>query len=389
MTFRSTLAMVAVAAIALSACAPSESPAPSGSPAASGGTGSPGASPGGSPGGSPEPTLAATKVTVRIGPVTNAEFAGYVAARVLGYYDDEGLAVELVNTDPASRSYAAGTGPELTIADVADVLRARERGSDLVDIAQVFQRSGTAIMTWKADGLASACDLGGKSIGLWPAPADLEVRARLMACNLGSVGFTAVIQGHDVSGFLAHTVDAVEARVYDEYARVLEATNPQTKAQFAVDDLALFSADTDKTATLKDAIFARAGWLKEAGNRDIAVSFVRASIRGWVYCRDHQDDCVQFVTAANASLGTSHQRWMLNEVNGLIWPSPSGIGVVDAALWEQTVTLALGGGVIAARPGADAADGSIVTDAVALLTDLDLNATDFRKGEVAVAPDGK
>ena len=40
-------------------------------------------------------------------------------------------------------------GPEFTIAWVPKVLQAREAGSDLVDIAQVFQRSGTLSVSWK------------------------------------------------------------------------------------------------------------------------------------------------------------------------------------------------------------------------------------------------
>jgi NitT/TauT family transport system substrate-binding protein len=33
---------------------------------------------------------------------------------------------------------------------------------------------------------------------------------------------------------------------------------------------------------------------------------------------------------------------MMNEVNKLIWPSPAGVGVIDPALWDQTVTVATG-----------------------------------------------
>ena len=38
---------------------------------------------------------------------------------------------------------------------------------------------------------------------------------------------------------------------------------------------------------LQDAIFARKAWLDEGNNRDIAVRFVRASLKGWIYCRDN------------------------------------------------------------------------------------------------------
>ncbi|HJW22693.1 MAG TPA: ABC transporter substrate-binding protein [Candidatus Limnocylindrales bacterium] len=388
MKVRSVLAMVAAAAIAVAACSPSESPGPSGSPAASG---SPSQSPGPSSSGSPAPSQALTKVSVNIGPVTNAEFAGYVAAQVLGYYSDQGLDVSLVHSDPATRSYVGTSGPEFTIADVPDVLAAREHGSDLVDIAQIFQRSGTVLMTWKKDAFSGPCGLAGKKVGLWPAPADLEIVARFKSCSppLASSGYTRVDTGHDVTAFLSHAVDAIEASTWAEEAKVLEATNPKTNAQYTTDDLALFGPTDGKPATLHDGIFARAGWLKGTGNRDLAVAFVEASIQGWIYCRDHQDDCVQFVTKANPSLGTTDQRWMLNGINPLIWPSAKGIGVVDPDQWQQTITLALDNGVISASPSADAKDDTIVADAAAALSDQDLIAANFQTGVVAVAPGGQ
>ena len=32
---------------------------------------------------------------------------------------------------------------------------------------------------------------------------------------------------------------------------------------------------------------------------------------------------------------------MMNEINALIWPSPDGIGILDADLWQQTVEISL------------------------------------------------
>src|SRR3989304_1127006 len=75
---------------------------------------------------------------------------------------------------------------------------------------------------------------------------------------------------------------------------------------------------------LQDALFARASLLAEGNNRDVAVRFVRASLKGWIYCRDHAADCVQYTTDAGSTLGAGHQAWMMNEVNALLWPRPDG-----------------------------------------------------------------
>ncbi len=50
------------------------------------------------------------------------------------------------------------------------------------------------------------------------------------------------------------------------------------------------------------------------------------------------------------TLGESHMQWQLNEINKLIWPSPAGVGVLDQALWDQTVAVAVEGEIITEPP---------------------------------------
>ncbi|HXI45119.1 MAG TPA: ABC transporter substrate-binding protein [Candidatus Acidoferrales bacterium] len=383
---RTWFAVAAAAAIAVSACSPSESPAPSGSPGATAG---PSASPGASGEASGPPI---DHVRLQLDGPVDAEFAGYIAAQALGYYDAEGVAVDLVpgggSVDPVAAG-SATSGPEFTIAWVPQVLAAREHSSDLVDIAQVFQRSGTALVAWASSNLKTPCDLKGQAVGVWAAPADLEVTSMLTGCSLTAADYTAVPIDRDASQLLGKGVDAIQALTWDQEALVLEATNPATGKQYTIDDITVFSANENRNATLQDAIFARAAWLKVAANRDIATRFVRAATRGWIYCREHQEDCVQFVLKATTGLGTTHQRWMLNEVNSLIWPSADGIGAIDPVLWQQTINLSMTAGLITKLPGIDAYDDTIVSDVAASLADQDLTATDYVKVPVGLAPGGK
>jgi NitT/TauT family transport system substrate-binding protein len=99
-------------------------------------------------------------------------------------------------------------------------------------------------------------------------------------------------------------------------------------------------------------------WIGEEGNEEIAEKFLRATFKGWMFCRDNFDACVDHVLAAGPTLGEGHMRWQLNEINGLIWPSPNGIGVMDTALWDQTVDVAIEGSVLTGPP----ADGAYRAD---------------------------
>ena len=109
---------------------------------------------------------------------------------------------------------------------------------------------------------------------------------------------------------------------------------------------------------LQDGVFTTEEWLKDAKNQDIAARFLRASFKGWMFCRDNPDKCVDYVLEQGPALPRGHQTWMMNEVNALIWPSTAGIGQMDAAIFDQTAQIAQQFGIIKNPPTA----GAYVTD---------------------------
>ena len=393
-------ALIATVAIVFAACTGSSTPAPASQTPASvaPSTGASGSTASVAPSAS-KAAPASVKLQLQWAP--QAQFGGYFAADKQGYYKAENLTVTLVPGGPTVVPQVEGSktdGPEFTISWVPKVLEAREAKtpSDLVDIAQVFQRSGTLSVTWKADGIDDPCKLAGKKVGVWDFGNEYEVTAGLLTCGLTpglenggdpTKQYQKVIQAFDMKAFLAHEISAGEAMIYNEYAQVLESTNAETGALYKPEDLAPINWNDYRVAMLQDAIFARKAWLDASGNRDIAVRFVRASLRGWIYCRDHPDDCVQYSTDAGSQLGAGHQKWMMNEVNALVWPSPLGVGVIDPVFWQQTVKVAKNSGIIKNPPSIDAYTTDIVKEALAGITD-ETTGKDYKKGTVEVTAGG-
>ena len=329
-----------------------------------------------------------------------AQFAGYFAADKQGYYTAENLTVEFLAGGPTIAPHQVGSaqdGPEFTISWVPKVLEAREAGSDLVDIAQIFQRSGTLSVAWKDSGIDDICKAAGKKVGAWDFGNEFEVTAGLQInCALTpglenngdpATQYQKVTQTFDMVAFLNKEIDLAEAMIYNEYAQVLEATNPATGELYKPEDLNVFDWNDYRSSMLQDAIFAREAWLNEEGNRDVAVRFVRASLKGWMYCRDNPADCVQYTTDAGSQLGAGHQNWMMNEINALIWPSPAGVGMLDPVGWNQTVQIAKQAGIIKQDPSTTAYDTSIVTEALEGI-EGDTKGETFTKGTVEVTPGG-
>jgi NitT/TauT family transport system substrate-binding protein len=396
MKTRSLLALVASTAVVFAACSSGASTSPSASAAPpSTGASAPTTS-------EPPASSAAEAASVRLQLqwTPQAQFAGYFAADKQGYYKAENLTVEFLPGGPTIAPHTVGSasnGPEFTISWVPKVLEAREAGSDLVDIAQVFQRSGTLSVTWKDSGITDPCGFAGKKVGVWDFGNEYEVTAGALACGLTpgleaggdpAKTYQKVIQNFDMVAFLNKEIDVAEAMIYNEYAQVLEATNPETGDLHKPDELNIIDWNEERSAMLQDALFARKAWLDEGNNRDIAVRFVRASLRGWIYCRDHQELCIQYTVEAGSQLPAGHQRWMMNEIGALVWPSPEGIGMMDPTLWAQTVKIAKDAGIIKAEPSTDAYTNDIVEEALEGITE-DAKGEGFTKGIVEVTPGGK
>jgi NitT/TauT family transport system substrate-binding protein len=322
-----------------------------------------------------------------------AQFAGYFAAVEQGYYTANGIDLTIVPGGPdvvPQQAGSAANGPEFTISWVPKVLEAREGSpaSDLVDIAQMFQRSGTLEVSWKASNITKPADFKGKKIGVWDFGNEFEVTAGALKAGLKQgTDYEKVIQPFDMTLLLSKQIDAAEAMIYNEYAQVLEAKNPETGKLYQPGDLNIINWNDQGTAMLQDAIFARASWLSQPGNEDVATRFLKASFQGWIYCRANPADCVQYTLKAGSTLGAGHQAWQLNEVNALVWPSPNGIGIMDPALWQQTVDVSTQAGIIKAAPPADAFRTDLAAAALAGITD-DTKGTDFTKGVVEVTEGG-
>jgi NitT/TauT family transport system substrate-binding protein len=132
---------------------------------------------------------------------------------------------------------------------------------------------------------------------------------------------------------------------------------------------------------LQDAIWANQEKLADPAYQDLTQKFVQASLQGWIYCRDNAQECADIVTANGSKLGASHQLWMMNEVNKLIWPSAAGVGVMDPAKWTQTSTISMntknleGSTVITKDPDPEAYTDQYAKAADAALQAAGLNTT--------------
>lgn len=326
-----------------------------------------------------------TPVSLQLQWVTQAQFAGYFAAQDQGFYADQCLDVTIVEggVDIVPQTQLADGAVDFALSWVPKALASREAGANIVNIAQIFQRSGTLQVSFADADITSSADFAGKKIGNWGFGNEFEIFAALTMNGIDpATGVELVQQQFDMAGLLAGDIDAAEAMTYNEYAMVLEAINPDTGELYTPEDFNVVSYEDEGVGMLQDAIWADADKLaSDAAYRETAVKFVAASIQGWAFCRDNTEACGDIVVAQGSTLGASHQLWQMNEVNKLIWPAYLGAGIIDATAWDRTVSLAMdtknleGSTVLTAAPNDGAYTDDIVEEALTILDGLGVDYT--------------
>ena len=332
-------------------------------------------------------------VTLQLKWVTQAQFAGYYAAKEKGYYDEEGLNVNLKVGGPSitPEQVVLGKQAEFGIDWLPSLLASRDKGQDLVNIAQVFGKSGMTELTWKDSGITAIGQMKGKKVGVWCCGNENELYAALNKNGMDpKKDVTIVNQPFDMNLFLNRQVDAAAAMTYNELAQVLETKNPKTGKLYQPSDINVIKMDDAGTGMLEDGVFVRGDWIADKDNAETAKKFLAASFKGWIYCRDHVDECTQIVLKNGPTLGKGHQTWMMNEINALTWPSKKGIGVMDKADFDQTAQIAKQFGVISKAPSADAYRTDLAQDAVDEISaeGEDVNGEGYTKPAVKVTPKG-
>ncbi|BDZ46326.1 nitrate ABC transporter substrate-binding protein [Naasia aerilata] len=254
------------------------------------------------------------------------------------------MTINEAGTDTVPIDEIAAGSADFAISWVPKVLGSIEQGTNVTDVAQIFERSATTQISMKDKSITKAADLKGHTVGSWGFGNEWELFAGMQKAGVNLDDITLVQQQFDMNAFLAGDIDAAQAMTYNEYAQVLETMNPKTNKLYTPDDLNVINWNDEGTAMLQDAIWADADRLADDEDyQDTTVKFIKASIKGWMYARDNPQEAADIVTAAGSTLGTSHQLWMTNEVNKLIWPSTSGgIGMIDTKAWDQTVKIAKG-----------------------------------------------
>lgn len=296
--------------------------------------------------------------------IPQAQFMGYYVALSKGYYEEEGLDVTILpgGSDINVPSVVESGTAQIGTTNLYNVLSYQEQGYPLVTISQVMQDSPFAFVCHK-DQVSSIADLKGKTLGVWTGGNDAPVRALLTKNGIDpDKDATLASQGTTIDGFLDGTFAGYSAMTYNEELLAYEAG-------YTDDDLYTISMEDEGCGMLADCIFVNADWLKD--NRDTAVAFMKATIRGWQYACENTDEATDIVYSYmdKDNADYDHQKKSAVEVAKLVLPEgedASIVGTIPDDKVENTIDIALTYGIITKSTDKDTVyDHSIMEDVLA------------------------
>ena len=239
---RAIAATIAVAALALTGCAPVAEPANYG------------------------------ELNIQLSWIKNSEFAGQFMAVENGYYTEAGFSKVNLIAGPAATEAEVLSGNALV--GIANPISATpiilEENAPLKIIGTTYQKNPFTILSLKnGANIATVQDLIGKKIGVQAGPNETLFDALLKANGISQSQVTKVPVQYDPAPLVNGEVDGFLAYVTNESFVVESAGNEVTNLLFADNGLPFV---TESFVVTQDSI---------DNNREALKAFLYATIRGW------------------------------------------------------------------------------------------------------------
>lgn len=229
-----------------------------------------------------------TQVSLRLPWIVNAQFAGPYMALERGYFEEEGLDVEIRpgGFDINSITLVASGEDTFGLHDTGSLILARSNEIPVVAAATFFQKHPGGLLALEESGIETLEDIEGKTIGFQEGGPWMLSKAMLEAngVDLDSVDQTTI--GFDLSPLLSGQIDLMTVYVTNE-PLIAEGQGYETTVFLPYD----YGIETSS-----EALFTTDEYLD--ANPEVVCGMVRAIRRGWEEALANQEEAVDVIIAA-------------------------------------------------------------------------------------------
>lgn len=275
----------------------------------------------------PISAFGANKVNLQLVWKNQFQFAGYYAAKELGYYDDAGLDVTIkeyefgtdVTADVVSRKAHFGVGRSSIILESME-------GKPIYLLSAIFQHSPFVLLAKKRKDLKAVSDLKGKRIMVTDDVVGMASLTAMLTVNgIKADDFTSQKHTFTVDDLISGNTDAIAAYVSNE---------PYQMEKRGV-DYTIFAPKDHGFDFYGDILFTSQKLYKD--NPQLVERFNQASLRGWAYAFSHIDGIVDIILKKynTQNRGRDALRFEANKLKELAYDRDTPFGLITKSRVEQ------------------------------------------------------
>jgi EAL domain-containing protein (putative c-di-GMP-specific phosphodiesterase class I)/ABC-type nitrate/sulfonate/bicarbonate transport system substrate-binding protein/GGDEF domain-containing protein len=276
------------------------------------------------------PLMHADEVSIHLKWYHKFQFAGYYAAELQGYFEDEGHSVKLIEGGPHKNHLhqLINHASEYAVLG-SESLNSLAVDSPIIIVASIFQHAPEVLMSLKSSGAKDISDLKDKMVMLADPSISGHIEAMLLRNNLKAGDYQKFSYDGDVNKLIDGRVFAMYGYVSNEPFQLkqlgheVDIFRPQ---EFDID----FYGDNLATTQY------------ELDNHPRRVASIRrAVIRGWNYAIEHPEEIINHILNRQTNnpmpFDLEHQRYEATETIKLIDANNIPLGLSSPDRWAAMI----------------------------------------------------
>ena len=232
-----------------------------------------------------------TKVTFCLDWTPNTNHTGIYAAKALGYYEDAGLDVEIVQPPENGAATMCASGQAQFAIEAQDTMAAAldsDNPLGITAVAGLIQHNTSGIISRKSDNVSSPKDLVGKKYGTWNDPTELAMLKTLVESQGGDFEKVEKVPNND-----SNSITPIANGVFDTAWIYYGWDGILAKSQ-GVDANFMYLKDYVKEFDYySPVIIANTDYLKD--NKEEARKVIQAIKKGYQYAMEHPEEAADIL----------------------------------------------------------------------------------------------